>query len=131
MTIDELKAVVMLQLGEDVADVSDYSVLLDTYLEAGYRIMADKYLSGDMKGVEPLVTENLLPAWTHSALADYATYRILMNGNAQKQNRASAFYATFRDTTARMKSKKDEEALNADELLTGERVFKFKNLYSN
>lgn len=131
MTIDALKATVMLQLGEDVDDVSDYDDLLNVYLERGYRMMADKYMSGDQSSIKPLLTENLLPEWTHSALADFATYRILMNGNAQKQARASAFYASFQDANSKLRSKSDEDALVAEYALSGVRKYSFTNLYTN
>lgn len=39
--------------------------------------------------------EPRIPLEAHGALADYATYRYLMNGNLVKQQRAQAFLASF------------------------------------
>ncbi len=36
-----------------------------------------------------------LPPHTHSALADYATYRMLLRGGGESRNKAQAFYAHF------------------------------------
>jgi hypothetical protein len=44
---------------------------------------------GSASGIDPLSdANNLLPERVHPALADYATYRILMNGNALRQQRS-------------------------------------------
>lgn len=40
----------------------------------------------------------ILPEHTHMALVDYICYRYLMNGNAAKQGRASAYYGQFTRT---------------------------------
>lgn len=78
---------------------------------------------GFLTGVEPLSgSNNLLPEHVHPALADYATYKMLSNGNAQKQARAGAFYSSYLNAKTTLKS----EAQEAAEVLN-EGVFTFKN----
>ena len=130
MTVADLKELVMLQLGEDPADVADYDALLDVYLEQGYVKLVDKYKSGNRTGVEPLATENILPEWTHTALSDFATYRIMQNGNVQKQQRGQTYLAAFLETLAKLRSEADEEVLAYNEETYGSRQFYFTNLYN-
>lgn len=121
MTIAAIKSLVLRQLGEDVEDVAEFDDLLNVYMNQGYLALMDKRKGGVqawtdpetglLTGIEPLSeTNNLLPERVHPAIADYATYRILQNGNAQKQSRGQAFYANFEDVRQRLKSEKDEAA---------------------
>jgi hypothetical protein len=110
MTIEALKGLVLRQLGEDVEDVEEFDDLLDVYLNQGYIALMEKR-KGSASGIDPLSdANNLLPERVHPALADYATYRILMNGNALRQQRSQAFLSNFEDARIRLKSEKDEAA---------------------
>lgn len=112
MTVDEIKELVLLQLGEDPEDVEEFDTLLDAYMNQAYVLLMDKRKSGMTADVEPLSDDTItaLPARVHPAIADYATYRILQNGNTQKQARGQAFYASFEEQKLRMKSERDEAA---------------------
>lgn len=125
MTLAEIKNLVMLQLGEDPADVGEFDDLLNLYLEKGYRDLMRIRKRGLMEDVEPLSDmDNLLPDEYHGALVDYATYGILANGNSSKQQRSQQFLARFEDVRMRLKSERDEaaEAANGG-------VWKFTGLY--
>ena len=45
-----------------------------------------------------------VPEWTHSALADWATWRMYTNGNPQKQNRGQAFRARYEEVLRQIKA---------------------------
>lgn len=48
--------------------------------------------------VKPLSSHSdipALPCHTHNALADYATYRLLIRGGGESQGKAQAYYANF------------------------------------
>lgn len=47
--------------------------------------------------------EPKLPEWAHNALADYACYRYLANGNMAKQSRAQFYYGQFLTTMRRIR----------------------------
>lgn len=117
MTLAEIKKLVMLQLGEDPDDVNEFSDLLNLYLEKGYRDLMRVRKRGLMDDVEPLTDDdsNLLPGEYHGALVDYATYGILANGNASKQQRSQMFLMRFEDVRMRIRSERDEEAHAANE----------------
>lgn len=118
MTLTEIKKLVMLQLGEDPADVGEFTDLLSFYLEKGYRDLMRVRKRGQMDGVEALTdNSNLLPAEYHGALVDYATYGILANGNAGKQQRGQQFLMRFEDVRMRMRSERDELAEKGDIVL--------------
>jgi hypothetical protein len=116
MTLADMKELVLLQLGEDPEDVDEYADLLNFYLEKGYRELMRVRKRGLMDDVEPLSDDdNLLPDEYHGALVDYATYGILANGNASKQQRSQMFLMRFEDVRMRIRSERDEEAHAANE----------------
>jgi hypothetical protein len=128
MTYDAIKTLTILQLGEDTEDMADYLVFLETYLGNGYYELMKVRKSGVIAGVDPLsATNNELPDYIHSALADYATYAILTNGNTNKQNRAQAYYARFEKARIGLKSE-EEEALDQENADAGLQPH-FVNLY--
>ncbi len=98
MTFKDLQELVMTQIGYDVEDLADYATQIKQYLNEGYYKLHEKYdgynpdaeLSAD-------ADEPDLPDRSHGALADYATYRMYMTGNAQKQNRGAPFLAQYRE----------------------------------
>lgn len=102
MNVSEIKARVMLQTNNDTDDVGDFEPILLDYINEGY----DKMLT-DAIGVHvgdtdyPLLTSDTdepataIPVWAHGALADYATYRIYMNGSSSKQTRAYSYLSNF------------------------------------
>ena len=116
MTLADMKKLVLLQLGEDPEDVDEYVDLLNFYLEKGYRELMRVRKRGLMEDIEPLTDgDNLLPDEYHGALVDYATYGILANGNASKQQRSQMFLMRFEDVRMRIRSERDEEAHAANE----------------
>ena len=115
MQLDEIKELALRQQNIDVEDVAEYADLLTAYLSQAYYDLMSVRKRGIMTGVEPLSdTNNLLPVYVHPALADYATYAMLSNGNAQKQSRAGAFYSRYLNarTTLKSEAQEAEEALN-------------------
>lgn len=98
MTFKELQEMVVLQMGNDVEDLSDYATQIKQYLNEGYYKLHEKY-DGYNPDTELSVDtdEPDLPERAHGALADYATYRMYMTGNAQKQNRGAPFLAQYRE----------------------------------
>lgn len=131
MTIAEMKELVMRQLQEDVEDVAEYAAFLDAYLDYGYVELMSVRRRGFISDLQPITTDNLLPPQYHLALVDYASYRILSNGNAQKQQRANTFLSRFLDVKGRMKSERDELAETGDATTVGNNGnWSFSNLYN-
>lgn len=44
-----------------------------------------------------------LPEWAHAALADYACYRFLSNGNMAKQSRAQFYFSAYASTMRQLR----------------------------
>lgn len=123
MQLDAIKELALQQQNIDVEDVAEYDFLLSMYLSQAYYELMSVRKRGILTGVEPLSgSNNLLPEHVHPALADFATYKMLSNGNAQKQARAGAFYSSYLNAKTTLKSEAQEaaEVLNAG-------VFTFKN----
>jgi hypothetical protein len=123
MTLAEIKELALMQQNIDVEDVADYDDLLNAYLSQAYYDLMSVRKSGIMTDVDPLsATNNLLPVQVHPALADYATYAMLSNGNVQKQSRAGVFYSRYMTARTALKSEAQEaaEVLNLG-------AFTFKN----
>jgi hypothetical protein len=111
MQLDEIKELALRQQNIDVEDVAEYDALLTAYLSQAYIDLMGVRKRGILTGVEPLsATNNLLPEHVHSALADYATYSMLSNGNAQKQSRAGVFYSRYVSARTMLKSQAQEAA---------------------
>lgn len=92
MTLKELKDMLMLQMGNDVEDYSDYAIQALIYLNEGYGRAYQHWVGvyPDM----PLALDTdipALPSHVHSAIVDWATWLMYRNGNPSKQNRGYAF----------------------------------------
>lgn len=111
MDLSALRQQVMFQIGGDAEDVQDFLPYLTDYLNEGYDrlvMAAYGYHVGEKEnGAEPLRHDRsvpALPAWTHRAIADWATWLICRNGNTQRQNRGYAFRRAFEDVEGRLRS---------------------------
>lgn len=110
MDLSALRQQVMFQIGGDAEDVQDFLPFLNDYLNEGYDrlVMAafGKHVCAQVEDYQPLshdLSQPNLPAWTHRAIADWATWLICRNGNAQRQNRGYAFRRAFEDVENRLR----------------------------
>ncbi len=110
MDLSALRQQVMFQIGGDAEDVQDFLPYLTDYLNEGYDrlVMAayGRHMGEGENDFAPLAHEKSapeLPAWTHRAIADWATWLICRNGNAQRQNRGYAFRRAFEDVESRLR----------------------------
>ena len=100
MTVGEIKNAVMFQTNNDTDDVGDFLPYLRDYINEGYDLLVFAYTGAHLSGDEALNADTeilALPAWTHHAIADYATWCVYRNGNSQKQQRGYAFRSAFDD----------------------------------
>ena len=100
MRFDELKRRAVYQAVSDAEEVEELTPYVDRYMNEGYERLLR------MAGLEapPLVLdedEPVLPEWMHPAIADYATFLLLRNGNPQRQSRGIQFRAAYEETVAR------------------------------
>ncbi len=90
----------MFQTNNDASDLSDFAPHLTDYINEGYDLLLYAELGvhvGDT-GYAALSGDSDVPktsAWTHRALADYATWMVYRNGNPLKQQRGYAFNNAF------------------------------------
>ena len=110
MDLSAIKQQVMFQIGGDAEDVQDFLPYLTRYINEGYDrlVMAacGTHVNEETEAYPPLSHDRgipNLPDWTHSAIADYATWLICRNGNAQRQNRGYAFRKAFEDVESRLR----------------------------
>ena len=111
MDLSALRQQVMFQIGGDAEDIQDFLPYLTDYLNEGYDrlVMAahGRHVGEEGNDFAPLAHEKSapeLPAWTHRAIADWATWLICRNGSAQRQNRGYAFRRAFEDVENRLRS---------------------------
>jgi hypothetical protein len=109
VTVLELKARIMFQTNNDKDDVGDFAPYLLDYINEGYDKLLYESLGAHIGDTGyPLLKEDtdvpVIAEWTHSALADYATYRVYMNGSAGKQNRGIPFLSDYLNCKARLSS---------------------------
>jgi hypothetical protein len=100
MTFLAIEKLTLSQLGLDEEDLSEQKTNLDVYLNEGYDklLLAYKGVHTGATGYPVLSTDSqepLTPAWSHRAIADYATWALSRNGSAQKQNKGAIFWDTF------------------------------------
>lgn len=102
MTVGQIKNEVMFQTNNDADDLGDFLPYLMDYINEGYDRMVFAWCkkhpaAGDTDW--PTLSNDSdvpkTPAWTHRALADWATWLIYRNGNPQKQNRGYPFRSAF------------------------------------
>jgi len=110
MDLSAIKQQVMFQIGGDAEDVQDFLPYLTQYINEGYDrlVMAvcGQHVSDEADEYPPLSHDKSspnLPAWTHRAIADWATWLICRNGNVQRQNRGYAFRKAFEDVESRLR----------------------------
>jgi hypothetical protein len=109
MNVREIKERVMYQTNNDADDVGDFSPHLLGYINDGYDQILFDALGVHVGDTDyPLLSSDAdtpvsgVPAWTHSAIADYATYCVYMNGSAPKQSRGYAYLARFNKVKSRL-----------------------------
>lgn len=113
MDLASLRQQVMFQIGGDVEDVQDFLPYLTDYLNEGYDRLAvaayGRHVCEEDEDYQPLAHDKSapnLPAWTHRAIADWATWLICRNGSAQRQSRGYAFRKAFEDVENRLRGAK-------------------------
>ncbi len=102
MRFDALKKRAAFQATGDADEAAELEPHVSQYVNEGYERLLK--LTG-REGAQPLsldAEEPDLPAWAHPALADYAAWMLLRNGNPQRQARGIQFRAAFEETAARM-----------------------------
>ena len=123
MELTEIKNAVMFQTNNDIEDVSEYSLVLNSYINEGYEKLCFAFWrmypspSGLLKPLEKGTDIPKLPTYAHRAISDYSTYLIYRNGNPSKQNRGMAFLQTFNEILIKLQldnSKLENGGINAD-----------------
>ena len=108
MTVSEIKNEVMFQTNNDTDDLGDFLPYLMDYINEGYdRLVyafAQVHLASDTDYVKLTLDTDVpaIPAWTHRALADWATWLVYRNGNPQRQNRGYPFRSAFEEVEAQI-----------------------------
>lgn len=101
MRLGALRARATIQATGDAEEAAVLEPLLSQYINEGYDRLAEAF---GLKECEMLQTEEdepVLPAWAHGAIADYASWMLMRNGNAQRQSRGLQFRAAFEEARAR------------------------------
>ena len=120
MNFGEIKAQVMHQTNNDADDLGDFLPALNDYINEGYdRLVyafAKKHLGEDEFDRLRIDKQSpALPDWTHRAIADWATWLVYRNGNAQKQNRGYQYRSAFLELESRLTGLSDYEKGLVDE----------------
>lgn len=110
MDLSAIKQQVMFQIGGDAEDVQDFLPYLTQYINEAYdrlvSAVCNRHVSDESDEYPPLSHDKSspnLPEWTHRAIADWATWLICRNGNAQRQSRGYAFRRAFEDVESRLR----------------------------
>lgn len=109
MTLMELKSRVLFQYNADEDDLEEYEPAITGYINDGYDQLLDALLERHT-GPSPFPVLEFeadtpkLPDWTHSSIADYATWLCYRNGNQQKQSRGQRFLESFLEMLNKLKS---------------------------
>jgi hypothetical protein len=120
MVVSDIKERVMFQTNNDRDDAHEYEPHLLDYINEGYDILLYEvsgvhvgdtgYPRLDDNTDEPVAAS--VPEWAQNALSDYASYRICLNGNAQRQSRGMVFLASFNRIKGRLKAGNDTTITN-------------------
>ena len=109
MNLQEIKEQVLFQAGSDAAELGDFMPHLLDYINDGYDRLAaavhGEHLSPEHETLFPLRHDKdlpALPAWTHSAVADWATWLIYRNGGSSRQNRGYVFRSGFENVEKKL-----------------------------
>lgn len=115
MTVGEIKRLVVEQFGQTDDEARPHMPKLTLYINDGYDIMVNAWKPrthiGD-EGFPRMMADDetpQLPIWLHAYLADYATYLIYRNGNAQRQQRGIPYLARFNEAVSRIRLEGDGE----------------------
>lgn len=99
---DALKERAVFQATGDVEETPELEPYVGQYINEGYDRLHGMYAG---RTPEPLLLapdEPDLPEWAHGAIADYAAFMLLRNGNPQRQGRGMQFRAAFEEAVARV-----------------------------
>ena len=101
MRFEELKRLSAFQAMGDEEEAEQLSPHLERYINEGYERLAS------LTGLQPEALrlaedEPILPEWMHAAIADFATWLLLRNGNPQRQARGMQYRAAYEETIARL-----------------------------
>lgn len=110
MTLGEIKNMVMFQTNNDADDLGDFLPYLKDYINDGYdRLVlafSNQHAGQDSEDYPPLNKDKEipnLPDWVHHSIADWATWLIYRNGNAQKQSRGYQFREAFERVESKLR----------------------------
>ena len=115
MTKAEIREKALYWIGAEAGDGAEFAPHLDDAIEEGYGRMR---IAAGEDWPEPMGDADSpdLPAWAHSALADFAAYMALRDGGADRRQRAAAHYTRYYQAESRLQMRE------------GKRI-RFRNLY--
>ncbi len=108
MNVSEIKAFVLFETGNDQEDAAEFEPFLLDYINEGYDRLAFAYAKkhveagGEYLPLQSGDDEPNLPAWTHTAIANWAAWCVFRNGSPGRQNRGLAYRAAAEETAARI-----------------------------
>jgi hypothetical protein len=120
MTLAEIKDQIMFQTNNDAEDIDDYLPHVLDYINDGYDRLVNVWTKShhipaeEFPKLENDTDEPNLPAWTHRALCDWATWLVYRNGNPQKQQRGLYFRNSFEELLAQIAGEGGAAGLNED-----------------
>lgn len=129
MTVKQLKDMVMIQTNNDLADITEYETQVLSYLNEGHTKLYEKYM-GEVPAT-PLANdadESSLPGHMHRYIADWATWRMYMNGNTARQQRGLPFRQSFDAFLSDVK--RGGGITDAEKLAARNASLRFINLYT-
>lgn len=116
MDLGEMRKQILYQTNNDADDLGDFLPHLNDYVNEGYdravQAWCGEHVSEDSEVYTPLVNEHstpALPAWTHRAMVDWATWLVYRNGNPGKQNRGAVFRASAEEKLATISGLMDDQ----------------------
>lgn len=108
MTLQALEARVMFQTNNDFDDLSEYQPHVGQYLNEGYDLLVHAFtgnhLTDDQYLAGPPSQPDLLPEWSHYAIADYATWLVYRNSNPVKQQRGMQYLQAFNQVLGQLRA---------------------------
>lgn len=93
----------MFQAMGDAEETEALSPYVDQYLNEGYERLAAMYGAGTPAPLTRKADQPTLPEWMHPAIADFAAWMLLRNGNPQRQARGMQFRAAYEEAAARIR----------------------------
>ena len=131
MTFAEIKDQVLFQTNNDAEDIEDYLPHVNDYINEGYDRLVKVWTKSHLPQEDyPWLVEDedvpSLPAWTHRAIADWATWLVYRNGNPQKQQRGMQYRYSFEQILSQLSDEGGAAGLNEDG--TSKQFNKFVNI---